>query len=313
MTKCFAHTSFAKILYSAVLVVCVAAYGNLASASTRIERHISVDNLSRSYVVWLPDGYQQRPPFPVVLTFHGGGQAVESMEDNANLQNAREARNFVVVYAAGYEKSFNVGGYCCGAAARQQIDDLKYVRALLNDLQSVARIDRRRIDATGFSNGGQFSYYLACNMSNEIAAIAPVGGSMQPPFDRCHPTRPVSVFHWHGLADRFEPFEGGPPAIKSAPPQPPAQEGLELWKKFDGTRTTRQVDIVGRSANCTESSSGKDNASVVLCLVTGMGHHWPGSNPKRGNPRIIAALGPLGPPMDANDAILSFFSHYALP
>jgi polyhydroxybutyrate depolymerase len=296
-----------------VVVVCLAVLAGFASASTPVTRTLTVDNLQRYYVAWLPDGYREGPPLPVVLVFHGGGQAVPSMEDNANLHNAPDAQHFVIVYAAGVEKSFDVGGYCCGVAARDHINDLAYVEAVLADLQSVARIDQRRIYATGFSNGGQFVYYLACNMANRIAAIAPVSGSMQPPFDQCNPSRPVAVFHWHGLADRFEPFQGGPPAVKSAPMQPPAENGLNLWRRIDGTHGEQPVNVVGPVAQCTESVGGRDGTVVLLCLVPGMGHHWPGSNPQHGVPRVIAALGPLGPPMDANDAILRFFTQYALP
>jgi poly(3-hydroxybutyrate) depolymerase len=38
------------------------------------------------------------------------------------------------------------------------IDDIKFVHAILDDLHLIANIDRRRIYATGFSNGAMFYY-----------------------------------------------------------------------------------------------------------------------------------------------------------
>lgn len=305
------HARFARV------AIAIVACGLLCSApcfaSQRVERSLVVDGLTRQYVVWIPDGSEGQPPLPVVLAFHGGGGSIEGLEDNSQLHLAKMANNFLIVYPAGYHRTFNVGGYCCGQAAKQNVDDLKFVTELLNDLNSVVKFDSRRVYSTGFSNGGQFSYYLACNMSAKIAAIASVAGAMQPPFDKCHPTRAVPVMHWAGLADKFDPFEGGRSVIKTAPPQPPAMEGIDLWRKLDATPVTAPADIAGANAQCTESSGSQTNAKVVLCLVQGLGHHWPGDNGKPGSPRVLAWLGPLGPPMDTNDAILTFFSQYSLP
>jgi polyhydroxybutyrate depolymerase len=284
-----------------------------AFAAQRIERSLVVDGLTRQYVMWIPDGAPSREPLPVVLAFHGGGGSVEALEDNSQLQAAKEAANFLIVFPVGYDRTFNVGGYCCGSAARQNIDDVKFVRALLADVGSVVKFDRRRVYSTGFSNGGQFSYYLACHMPDVIAAIASVSGAMQPPFDTCRPGRAIPVMHWEGLADRFDPFEGGRSLVRTAPPQPPTMAGIDLWRRLDGTRETRPVDIAGPGAQCTQSTGAEKDAIVVLCLVPGLGHQWPGDNHKPGSRRVLAQLGPFGPPMDVNDAILTFFSRYSLP
>ena len=53
------------------------------------------------------------------------------------------------------------------------------------------------------SNGGNFSFTLACGLSNRVASIASVTGLMFQGFiGDCTPTRPLSsVLHIHGTED----------------------------------------------------------------------------------------------------------------
>lgn len=51
------------------------------------------------------------------------------------------------------------------------------------------------------------AYQLAAELSDRIAAIAPIGGPMGT--KECRPGRAVSVMHFHGDADAFAPFKGG--------------------------------------------------------------------------------------------------------
>ena len=87
-----------------------------------------------------------------------------------------------------------------------KIDDVEFTRKVLDDLATTANIDSKRVFATGMSNGGIMSYRLASELSDQIAAIAPVGGPMGT--DTCKPKRPVSVIHLHGTDDEPAPFKG---------------------------------------------------------------------------------------------------------
>lgn len=87
------------------------------------------------------------------------------------------------------------------------VDDVEFTRRILDDLAGSTNIDPRRVFATGMSNGGILSYRLASELSDRIAAIAPVGGLMGT--QTCSPKRPVSVMHFHGTDDKFAPFNGG--------------------------------------------------------------------------------------------------------
>ena len=77
---------------------------------------------------------------------------------------------------------------------------------LLDDLATVVNVDPRRVYATGMSNGAMMCYRLAAELSDRIAAIAPVAGTMA--IETCRPRRPVSVLHFHGTKDTLVLFEG---------------------------------------------------------------------------------------------------------
>jgi len=75
-----------------------------------------------------------------------------------------------------------------------------------DDLATVVNVDPKRVFATGMSNGGMMCYRLASELSDRIAAIAPVSGTMAIPDYK--PKRPVPVIHFHGTADNIVPFNG---------------------------------------------------------------------------------------------------------
>jgi polyhydroxybutyrate depolymerase len=290
------------------------------AAAVPIERRLQVDRLDRRFLVYLPVGYQQKGPLSVLLAFHGASQAAEGLADLAAIQNARLAANFVIVYPEGYERRWNINGLCCGAAAKANVDDVKFARAILDDLATFVRIDRRRVYATGYSNGGGLSYHLACVMSDAIAAIAPMSGNMWDSKAQCHPLHPMPVYAWHGMKDKIVPYGGGLTAAKEAPPMASVPQDIEFWAKFDKTTEAKRVALFNGNADCDLFYGGTDDARVTSCRVPAMGHRWPGSRPTARSLRADAvftlfagSLGPYGPVMNVNDDMLSFLSAYSLP
>jgi polyhydroxybutyrate depolymerase len=292
-----------------------------AVTSQRLERHITVDGIDRRYIAYVPDGASQRGPMPVVLAFHGGIEGADLFDDLAHIETARLASNFIIVYPDGYKRTFNEGGTCCGPAMEEKIDDVKFVRTLLSDIDSVAHIDRHRIYATGYSNGGGMSYYLACVMSDQIAAIAPVSSGMRVQMrSDCHPSHSIPVLEWHGLLDHYSPYDGGMSAAKDTAPIPPVQDTIAFWKSLDGTQSVTHTKMFDGAVECDIYAGGRDGSIVEQCRIPKMGHRWPGAQPTarttQGDDfmrRYLGDLGPYSPPMDANDAILEFFNRDKTP
>lgn len=278
-------------------------------------RGLEVDDYDRPYYVHVPKSYDGSKAYPVVLAFHGGGANAESMQRFCGLNEKAEEAGFLAVYPSGTGllrrvRTFNAGN-CCGYAMRKDVDDVKYVRELLEDLAKAAKIDPKRIYATGMSNGGMISYRLASELSDRIAAIAPVGGPMGT--KTCHPKRPVPVMHFHGTDDAFAAFEGGPgKRSRTQTDFYSVEHSVNAWVKANGCdpqpKVTQLPDKAedGMTVVRKVYGGGKDGSEVILIQINGGGHTWPGREPP------LKFLGPSTQDISANDLMWEFFKRHPM-
>lgn len=277
-------------------------------------RTVQVDGSERSYVVHVPPQYAPDSPTPVVLAFHGGGANARNMIAFSGLNEKADRAGFIVVYPQGsghLERmlTFNAGN-CCGQAAARNVDDVAFVRHVLDDVEGMAHVDRRRVFATGMSNGGMMAYRLASEMSDRIAAIAPVSGPMGT--KECRPGRAVSVMHFHGDADEFAPFAGGKGRGPSGTEFYSVEHSINAWVNANGCRksprTTQLPDREkdGTTVRQVRYESGKEGAEVVLVVIEGGGHTWPGNEPR------MRSLGASTRDISANDMMWEFFQQHPM-
>jgi len=282
-------------------------------------RTVVVGDLQRRYRVHVPKKYDAANPTPVVIVFHGGGGNPESMVRLSGMNAKSDEAGFIVVYPYGtgkledYLLTFNGGG-CCGYAMQNKIDDVGFTRALLDDLAKVANVDTNRVFATGLSNGGIMSHYVGSELSDRIAAIAPVGGPLM--MEACHPNRAVSVMHFHGTGDEFAPFKGGfgKGALGRAGVTEfrSVEHTIQSWVKANGCKPEPEVvampDKADDGMKCTRKtwSGGKDGSEVVLIEIENGGHTWPGNEP------TVAMLGKSTKDISANDLMWEFFQKHPM-
>jgi polyhydroxybutyrate depolymerase len=146
------------------------------------------------------------------------------------------------------------------------------------------------------SNGGVLAHRLACELSDRIAAIAPVAGVLGVP--DCAPARPVSVLQFHGTLDTLVPFAGNASFPAVAPT-------LAAWAARNGC-DEHGVEILRQGdSRCTSWPGCDDGAEVVLCVVDGGGHTWPGGQP-------LPALGHTTSAISATDLAWSFFERHPM-
>lgn len=277
-------------------------------------RTLELDGHERTYLVHVPPQYDPAHPTSVVLAFHGGGANAATMVAFSGLSEKADKAGFIAVYPEGSGRlsrmlTFNAGN-CCGHAAARDIDDIDFTRRILDDLERVVNVDRRRVFATGMSNGGMMAYRLASELSDRIAAIAPISGPMGT--NECRPGRAVSVMHFHGDADEFAPFQGGRGRGLSGTDFYSVQHSIEAWVAANGCQpgpvTKHLPDHAddGTTAREVRYSAGKDGAEVVLVVIEGGGHTWPGREPR------LRSLGRSTRDLSANDMMWEFFQHHPM-
>jgi polyhydroxybutyrate depolymerase len=254
---------------------------------------------TRQYRLHVPDGADGTMPLPLVLNFHGytsnAGQqiALTRMIDEA------DARGFVVAHpeGTGLLRSWNAGPLCCGTAVSTDVDDVGFVRAMIDDIASRTCIDPRRVYSTGMSNGGFLSYRLACEAADVVAAIAPVAGVLGIPPGDCTPSRPVPIMHFHGTTDPLVPYDGG-----TLNPTPSVAETIDGWASRNGCTDAPEITYDVGDTTCETRDECAGGAVVTVCTSEGEGHIWPGGAGFAGGDADI----------DATSEMWAFFSRFSL-
>jgi polyhydroxybutyrate depolymerase len=269
---------------------------------------------TRTYIAHVPPKYDSKQPTPVVLAFHGGGSNAEQMVRFCGLNEKADKESFIVVYPNGTGRLERMltwnGGNCCAYAMLNNVDDVGFTRSLLDDLEAVVNVDAKRVFATGISNGGIMSYRLASELSDRIAAIAPVAGTMGTA--ACNPKRPVPVLHFHGTDDEYLPFKGGKGKGVSGTDFYSVDHSIQAWVKANGCPETPVVTDEPKKTDdgtCIQRKTygpGEAGAEVVLLVINGGGHTWPGRDPR------VRFLGKSTQNTSANDLMWEFFKKHPM-
>ena len=263
------------------------------------------DGITREYLVHVPKTYRGSPA-PMLVALHGGGGNADFQADDSKygLISKSEQAGFVAVFPSGYSR-FHSGalatwnaGMCCGAAQKNNVDDVGFIREVIRRVERQASIDPKRIFATGMSNGAMMSWRLACE-APEIRAIAPVEGTDNT--RSCKPTRPVAVIQFHAADDPNVPFDGG---VGKGPSQTdyvsvPATQAK--WIAIDRAAPTARRVLTVPGAHCDLHPAGREGAPVELCVTDAGGHSWPGGGTQQGRKQPSTAI-------SANDLMWGFFT-----
>ncbi|MGH9547867.1 MAG: extracellular catalytic domain type 1 short-chain-length polyhydroxyalkanoate depolymerase [Terriglobales bacterium] len=274
---------------------------------------ITVDDLERTFNVHVPADLDAKQPVPLVILLHGGGGTAS--DKLANMAKTADKHGFILVLPQGLEKHWNDGRQVGG---KHNYDDVNFISKLIDYLSGKYNIDRTRVYATGISNGGFFSAYLAAKLPDKIAAVAPVAATLtKEEYDTVTPPQPVSVLYIVGTDDPLVPFKGGEMHIGPIKRGfcSSAQDALAYWVKADGcnaTPLTSEMPLIAAadrtSVTCEQFTGGKNGTEVVAYIIHGGGHTWPCG--LRYLPRAI--VGRVSHQLDANETIWRFFSQHHL-
>lgn len=270
---------------------------------------IDVGGRERTYLYRLPPGHDpsRTEKWPLVIMLHGQFGTGERMEDGSQASGPADRHGFVVIYPDGVDRSWNdMRGST--KASEQNIDDVAFVKALIDRFIAERGVDPARVFVAGMSNGGMLAFRLACELSDRVTAVAAVAALMPTNgSEACQPSRGVPMMIFSGEADPIVPYGGGTVA-RDAGVVLSADETRARWKTLNGCTTdepplTMDPASDDTSVTLTRSTGCRDKADVAFYTVRGGGHTWPGGD--GAFPEIVT--GKTTEDVDATEEALHFF------
>lgn len=294
-------------------------HGHAAAAE---QRHtIRAAGLERHYTVHVPSNAEARASLPVVIMLHGGGGTGRGAARETGWAAKADESGFLAVFPDAMPPDpsrpgqFRLNPQLWNDGSdrfyrgQKAPDDMAFIEAVLEDLAARFPVDRRRVYATGFSNGASMSFRLGVELSHRIAAIAPVAGALW--LDAPVLKQPVPMLYITGTADPLNLIEGGIPKLLNgaydpvrAKAKPPVRDSIEKWARALG------IPVVPRStadANGVRTETYGPGTEVVYIAIEGMGHHWPGGRSLL--PESV--VGTWSGKLRATDVIWDFFRRHA--
>jgi len=275
---------------------------NSLLGQTTISGSINHDGGVRTYQLYVPSSYQQGTPVPLVFNLHGYGSNNSQQMLYGDFRSIADTANFLIVAPQGLNDVNNTAHW--NAEWGTGVDDVGFLSALIDSLALDYSIDFDRVYSTGMSNGGFMSFTLAGELSNRIAAVASVTGTMsvlQIPNNTVN--RPMPIMQIHGTADPTVNYNGDQYFLS-------VDSVLNYWASHNNCNTVpviTSVPDVNTSDGCTAEKylydGGDSGAEVVHYKITGGAHTWPGS---------AFVIGTTNQDFDASVEIWKFFSKYTL-
>jgi len=215
-------------------------------------RTIISSEIQRDYYLKLPENYDSDNSYPLIFAFHGfTSDYTVFSEGEYDLQEA-VGDEAILVYPNALEIS--------GETQWDYEADLGFFDDLYAELEANLCFDKRKVFATGHSNGAGFTNTLGCKRGDVFRAIAPVSGSFSD-YEGC--TGQVAVMMNHGDNDTV---------MKTGAVLPT----LEYWKSVNSCSSETDDAFQDYDADCEVYEGCNPKYPVSFCEFSG-GHVWPDS------------------------------------
>lgn len=232
---------------------------------------LEFEGVTHGVIVHVPPGYDGLTPVPVLFDIHGSGSDGAQQLFFSGSPEIADKNGFIVVAPSGYLGSWN-GDIAFGEAYARMLNDVGFMRSLVEYVSELANIDHARVYATGLSNGAAMSNTLGCQAADVFAGIAPVADPLDIGLPTCKPQQPIAVLGFHGYADDAVPYEGGRGNGPELPtPFPSIPDTLKAWGELMACRGEPElVALQGKNQCEIYRMCGRD-VQVGYCGIDG-GH-----------------------------------------
>jgi len=275
-------------------------------------QYILTDGHIRSYRLHIPPSYEDNSPMPLVLVLHGSGVGANSrsIKTYSDMDKKANEEGFIVVYPNG--ELLRLSRYLKHPIARlwdlyylirasrewnrwddNNVDDVGYIRDLIKHLELKLNVNSSRIYITGFSGGAMMTYRLGAELSDQIAAIAPISGSIGglgfetekndslSPYIISTPKNPLPVITFHGMQDISVPYEGGWKQVYNWKSYElwvyivSVNESVTFWIDNNNCNPVPEVKKSKSERIITKTYINENgNSDVVLVTYIDGGHEW---------------------------------------
>jgi polyhydroxybutyrate depolymerase len=230
---------------------------------------IVVAGEERKYLVHVPPGYDRARAMPLVISMHGAGGWPAQQMRMTRWNDLADREGFIVVYPSAADMA---------GPRIWRSRDAGYIDQLIDRLERDYNIDRTRVYANGFSNGGGMTFALSCTISDRLAAVGMAGAAQPVPWRWCRDTSPIPMIAIHGTDDRFAPYHGGEsPIVPPGHPFPSIPKWVAKWAARNRCAPNPVASRVARDVVRTVYAPCA--ADVVFFTVEGGGHQWFGGRP----------------------------------
>jgi poly(3-hydroxybutyrate) depolymerase len=229
----------------------LAALAAFAAGAFAQSQSIRFGGVARTFVLHAPAGLTKPP---LVFVLHGSGMSGQQEVGLTKMNDVADKEKFLAVYPDGINNSWNTSA----------ATDFEFLLALVDSLDAKYHLDRERVYASGFSQGGVMAYHIACRYADKFAAVAPVSGRIQ---ETCTPKRPIPMLAIFGTKDVLTPAN--------------FLKDVNVISDFDSCpktpAVTRPYPAGNASSVVTQLRFGpcKDGIEVWADSVQGGPHEWP--------------------------------------
>ena len=244
---------------------------------------IDWDSLEREFYVVFPDGFSMDQTYPLIISLHGGADYADANMEYTGFTQINDQNNFVLIFPQGTVAAGkgDTGWYSGGDCSSIEVCDISFIERLIDYSLEELAIDPNRVYVSGFSNGAFMAYTTACFLSDKVAAVAPVSGSLSPEdYESCDPQRPLPIIHIHGIDDSSIPVQGSDYVT-------PLLAVKNYWSSYNSC--SENITIDGEDSNgdgfswySEISTSCQDGVDVNFTYLENFDHNWPSSDSDKG-------------------------------
>lgn len=235
---------------------------------------------NRTYQLFVPPTGDGRRP--LVIALHGGGGNGAQVAASAGLIDKATKEGFILALPEGSSRfgklqTWNAGG-CCAYAVRKKVDDIGFIRSMIDELERTQSVDADRVYVVGMSNGGMMAERVAIELGDRIAGAAVFVGALFG--NEPKPVAAVPMLIVNAEKDEQVPVAGGISTTgivrrSQGMPYKPSRYAATFWATVNrctsGPAKTETADYVREL--WTGCASGAD---VDFYIMKGAEHGWPG-------------------------------------